>query len=90
MDKMTKSLNRVIGEIEQEWGKDKVEIWMRAHHKTGVIFAWRVLIKDAPVNCFAVMDTGEVHRGRHDALIGLFSGPGDVAIGAKKKYHDKY
>jgi hypothetical protein len=90
MDEMTKSLNHVIDEIQKEWGADKVLIWMRSHHRTGCIYAWRVLIKDSPINCFAVMSNGEVHRGRHDNLVGLFSGPGDVAIGAKKKFHNKY
>lgn len=89
-EKMTKTLNKEINDIKKEWGEDKCEIWMRSHHKQGVIYAWKVLIKDAPINCFAVMIDGTIHRGRHDMLVGLFSGPADVAIGAKKKYFDKY
>ena len=87
--KMTDSYNEFIAELYQAYGNE-VEIWMRAFHRTGVICCFRVGGKEFPVECFAITLDGRVTRGRHEELISMFQGNDGVAIGAKKKYHDKY
>jgi hypothetical protein len=66
------SLDKETDKIKKEWGENKVEIWMRSHFKAGVIYAWKVLIKDAPIHCFAVMNDGKIIYDRHENLVGLF------------------
>lgn len=89
---LSKSLCRKLEQIRSDLGgKENVVDWMRSLHPNGAIWAWKPAFgKDPITTSFAVMSDGKIIEDRHENLVGLFSGPGDVAIGAKKKFHDKY
>jgi hypothetical protein len=83
--------NEEIASVYERCQGAEVEVWTRSVHSDGFIAAYRVGGKEYPVHCFAVFVDGKIIRDRHENLVGLFGkGDGTVAIGNKRKYHDKF
>lgn len=88
--KLSASYHEEIARLYTANAGQPIKFGERGFYPRGAIFTWQLNEKDAPVNCFAVLIDGSIKHGRHEELIGLFAGSADIAIGAKKRYHDKY
>jgi hypothetical protein len=71
MKQLVKAYNEFIADLYQSHGHT-LKVWMRSHHRTGMIYAYQVGEKDQPIHCFAVFSDGKVVHDRHENLVGLF------------------